>query len=287
VGPLSVLVTGGGEAALTEVVFRGAPDAPEAGTSGAFAAEGASLRFERCYAERGSARPLLIGDPGTTLTLTDVVLRDVFGAGAEQSFGRGVDVESGGRATLRRVLLEGATESGLLVSGPGAVASVEDLTVRDTRSDATGLFGRGVMVQLGARLEGARVEVREAREIGVMASEPGTTVALTDLTIVDTLPRACEAGACAGFSAGIGLGAYTGAAIGVERLRIRGSALAGIQLASGGQLDLCEGEVAEQPIAVNLQSPGYDLARLSCRMRWRDNGVNLDATELPVPEPRR
>lgn len=36
---------------------------------------------------------------------------------------------------------------------------------------------------------------------------------------------------------------------------------------------------------MNLQVPGYDLARLQEGVVYRDNGVNLDSTSLEVPDP--
>ena len=48
-------------------------------------------------------------------------------------------------------------------------------------------------------------------------------------------------------------------------------------------LDLAEGVISGAAIGACVQSDGYDLGRLS--VEYRDNGTNLDTTELPVPPP--
>jgi hypothetical protein len=80
-----------------------------------------------------------------------------------------------------------------------------------------------------------------------------------------------------------GLGVYVDAAAVVERFRLAESELCGVQLAAGGVADLHEGEVAGNPIGANVQTPGFDLARLQDRVLFVDNEINLDAAGLPVP----
>jgi hypothetical protein len=43
--------------------------------------------------------------------------------------------------------------------------------------------------------------------------------------------------------------------------------------------------VAESAIGACVQVEGYDLSRLMTDVSYRDNGANLQATSLPVPEP--
>jgi hypothetical protein len=73
--------------------------------------------------------------------------------------------------------------------------------------------------------------------------------------------------------------------IDAERFVIERSALAGVQIVEGGELDLRDGTIAENPVGVNVQVEGYDLSRVMSRVVFRDNGVNLDTNELPVPSP--
>lgn len=64
-----------------------------------------------------------------------------------------------------------------------------------------------------------------------------------------------------------------------------GNALSGVQLARGGVADAARGEIAEHPIGANVQTEGFDVARISSGVRFRDNGRNLDTSGLPLPEP--
>ena len=50
-------------------------------------------------------------------------------------------------------------------------------------------------------------------------------------------------------------------------------------------LDAMNGLVTRAEIGACVQVPGYDLARISTDVEYRDNGSNLDTTTLPVPPP--
>lgn len=85
--------------------------------------------------------------------------------------------------------------------------------------------------------------------------------------------------------AGIALGTYLSGSASLERFRITQNAFIGVQIALDGELSLSDGEVAGNPIGANLQVPGYDIGRLSDRVLYRDNGTNLDAADLYIPNP--
>ena len=53
---------------------------------------------------------------------------------------------------------------------------------------------------------------------------------------------------------------------------------------NGGSADLHEGFVTSNVIGVNVQSAGFDIARLTDRVGYRDNDRNLDTDELPIPD---
>jgi hypothetical protein len=57
-----------------------------------------------------------------------------------------------------------------------------------------------------------------------------------------------------------------------------------VDFATGGTMDLHEGEVSNNPIGANVQTEGFDINRLMDRVVFRDNERDLDMTELPVPE---
>lgn len=52
-----------------------------------------------------------------------------------------------------------------------------------------------------------------------------------------------------------------------------------------GTADLSNGEVWENPIGVNVLTEGFDVHRLETGVVYRDNGRNLDAMQIPLPDP--
>ena len=58
-----------------------------------------------------------------------------------------------------------------------------------------------------------------------------------------------------------------------------------VQLALGGTIDLRLGVISRSPIALNVQTEGFDLTRLQDRVVFLDNEINLDATAIPIPDP--
>jgi hypothetical protein len=73
------------------------------------------------------------------------------------------------------------------------------------------------------------------------------------------------------------------AAVSMSRFVAARAELCGVQLARDAQVDLSVGEVRESAIGVCLQVDPYDPERLTDRVRFADNDVNLQTTTLPVP----
>jgi hypothetical protein len=84
---------------------------------------------------------------------------------------------------------------------------------------------------------------------------------------------------------GTALGVFGGASITATRFALRTADLCGVHVGAGSAMDLATGEIAGCLLGACVQSEGYDLARLSNDVRYRDNGTNLDTTTLPTPDP--
>jgi hypothetical protein len=67
------------------------------------------------------------------------------------------------------------------------------------------------------------------------------------------------------------------------RFVVTTSELTGVQIDMGGQMDLHQGEISDNPIGAAVAEEGYDFSRLSDQVAYRNNGVNLDARSLPLP----
>lgn len=270
---------------LDQVVIRDI--APQVGSSragrGIHSQYGATLEIRRTRVERVHEFGLAIGS-GTAI-VEDVVVRDTQPSAADSTFGRGIEINATAAPRLARVWVERSLEHGVIVGGDRTVVDVEDLTVLSTEPLATnGSFGRALNVQGAAVVNGARIRLERARELSLFVSEAGSRANLVDVVIRDTVGQPCsDMLACPTNEFGVGAGVYHGASLTLGRFAIERSRLCGLHLAFGASADLADGVVSQAMVGACVQVDGYDIARLSDRVAYRDNARNLDATELPVP----
>jgi hypothetical protein len=218
----------------------------------------------------------------STLGLTDVTIRDV-ASELDGRFGRGIALQLGSGATLERVSVESVLDTGLYASAAGTTASLTDVAIRGVAPRPDGSYGRGVDLEGGPVVTGMRVLVEDGHDVGLYVNGAGTSATLTDATIRRIAERGCATTTCADAPAGMGIGAYAGAAISLERFVIDGAALCGVHVESS--VDLRTGEVRGSPVGACVQVDGYDTNRLSDGVSYTDNDLSIDARTLPVPEP--
>ena len=206
-------------------------------------------------------------------------------------------MQGGASAELTRTALERNRATGLQAI-TGSALALTDVAIRNTGSQAgDGTLGRGLQVQDGSTVEGTRLLILRACDVGLVAADVGTTIRLSHAAIRETRERACAAGSCEGLGAGHGLGAYAGGRIELTTFLLADSVTCGLQVArgtdrttgtpfpDGGELDLHEGTVSGNAIGANVQLADYDLGRLQDGVVFAGNGRNIDAAELPVPDP--
>jgi hypothetical protein len=241
-----------------------------------------SLVLDRSVIVRGRENGLGASGLGARLTARDLVVADTL-TNPSGRFGYGVASGLGVGLELERVLVHEATSIGVVIDGVDTQGTVDDLWVNATRPAQSGFFGRGVQVQNAARLTIARARLHGNHEASLVAAGVGASGTATDVEVVATQDRGCAAFGCP--SAGIAAGGYDRGALFLERFRVAGSHLVGVQVAQDGEVDLRDGLVEDNPIGANVQVPGFDVSRLQERVLYRENGVNLDTEALPVPEP--
>ncbi|MCC7542228.1 MAG: hypothetical protein IT379_38775 [Deltaproteobacteria bacterium] len=228
--------------------------------------------------ERNRSEGVLAAHSGTHVGLLDVEVRLTRARPIDRQLGHGIQVQSGARVDAERALIADSRAFGVVVYGAESSLSARDVAVVDTRaSEADGLLGHGVQVEEHASAELDRVLVRGSRERGVVGWL--STVALRDVVIDDT-----RSSAMGRLVSGVGLSATEQATVRATRFSIGNAALCGVQVTSGSALDLEDGEIYGAEVGACVQIEGYDLARLSTRVLYRDNGVNLDSTTHPDPE---
>lgn len=280
---LQILISEGASAELVDSTLSAVPPASGEITESVGAFEGGAVTLERVLVDQ----PNLVGvgavGPGSSVTMREVIVRDPHEDPVLLG-GHAVEIIEGAQAELSGVLFERATGLAFLASGDGTTARLDDVTVRSTLPDRVHTYGRAIQAQLGAEITGERVSVRDSREVGLLAAGAGARLELADVRVDSTDERGCATTTCEGFGAGIGAGAYQSGTIDLSRFVISGGALVGAQLATGGAVFLRDGVVRDNPVGVNVQVDGYDLTRLTERVLYVDNGVNLDSASIPIPD---
>jgi hypothetical protein len=250
---------------------------------GVFVFETATLSLTRVLLSGHRESAILGLELGTALALEDVVVDGTLGTEAGY-FGTALALQDGAEATVRRVFVTGSRGVAVALHS-GSRLALEDLSIEDTESEAIdGRFGVALHAQTGATVTGARLRIVRSRQAGLSALHAGTELTLSDVEIVETHERACAETTCAGLGIGDAVLSVEGAAITLDRFEIRDSARAGAHVAFG-TMDLRRGRIVDNPIGAVIQTPGFDVARISDGVLYIDNDRNLDMSALPVPEP--
>jgi hypothetical protein len=220
---------------------------------------------------------------GSAMDVADVLVRGTDSQESDGLFGRGVSVEDGSTFSVTRMLVVDNHELG--IAADGGILSLNDVVIRrmlPRRSDMS--FGYGIGAQYGSMITGSRIIVEDALEIGIN-SIAGGAIDLTDVTVSDV---AASAGSLDERMDGHAVTAF-GATTSLRRFRLSTAATCGLflaeLLATEPSLDVESGIVEGAAIGACVQYDGYDLDRVMQDVIYRDNGVNLDATMLPVPDP--
>lgn len=152
--------------------------------------QGAEVTLTRAALLRNAEIAVLAVDPGTLLRLEDVAIRDTRPRGTDGKLGRALDVELEARLEMTRGVIAGNRDTGVFL-GRNGTARLESVAIRDTASDADGLFGRGVIVQEAASAELLDCELSGNHEIAVYANG-GSSVRMERVTVRGTRPRPAD-----------------------------------------------------------------------------------------------
>ncbi len=225
-----------------------------------------------------------VSGPETALRVTDLSAVRTRAIPDVRVGGRALHCDSGSSCSIDGMLAEDSVEVGLLASGAGTTARVNDVTIRRTMSNPwDGSTGRAVSAQFGALVDVTRALFEDEREVAVLSAGEGTTITLTDTTVRHTLPRECAETTCAGYGGGSGLAAVDGGRIDLASFLVTDSALAGLQIAEASTITARDGVVSRNLVGVNNQNPLLDLGALMQNVYFIDNAQNLDSSALPVP----
>lgn len=162
-------------------------------------AGGLTLRRSVLEANRRSAVQAL--DPGTQLTLEEVVIRGTLVDSATQTFGQGIAASYSAQVALTDVELTQNREVGLFLDRAGTRAQLTRTVISGTLPRAgSGRLGWGIAVQGGATLEAHALVVEDNRVTGLMVQGPSRA------TLEDAVVRRTSLGLdSTGQAAGVGV----------------------------------------------------------------------------------
>lgn len=219
-----VIYHAGTEVRLTDSIVRETqPGLDGAGGRGISVLEGAQLELTRSVVASNRGSAIFGFHAGTTITLTDAVLRNTLPNMNDGFSGRAISVDEGVTVSATRVLAADNRDMGLFAAGEGAMMTLTDVAIRDTEvRQSDGAHGRCLNVQDGAVVEATRLLVSGCHTTGVASVTPGSRATLTDVVAENVLhasPGAVHANS---------IHAEGGGRIEGTRIRVEGTAELGI-----------------------------------------------------------
>jgi hypothetical protein len=249
---------------------------------GLSAQNGATLDATRVLIADSLGTASLLG--GAVATLRDVSIRGTRTSPTSPPASRAMQISDAATVTMERAAMIANDELGIVVAGESTRLTASDLMVRDTSTDPRGRTGRGLSAQDRAVADLTRADLSFNRSVGLLYTAEATGE-VADLTVLSTAAAECTVSdGCAETPAGVGLATIGGGAR-VSRFVVRDAALCGVYVDAvevGRGLDLVDGLIEDSVIGACVRG-SYDVERLSTDVRYRNNGTNLDSTDLPIP----
>jgi hypothetical protein len=274
---------GGESSTITDFVVRGTQGRALGNTvsgAGLDVRDGTTASASRVIALENHMLGVTASGAGTSLTLEDAVVRDT--RLRDGQYGFGLVGFTGASLALSRVEVADNT-AGLWVKGPDTTLSVTDAWFHDMRSaPVTMRGGEGIVLIDGVVATLTRVAVERTMRAGLLV-HGGSEAMLDRFRARDVMREACGDACGGGF--GIGLLAQVGSTVRATGFELSGAPLCGVYLADGSSVDLIDGEIAGNDIGACVRVSDYDVARLTQRVRYRDNRVNVETVDFSVPEP--
>jgi hypothetical protein len=177
--------------------------------SGLHIDSGARVRCERGLFDSNRSTGIFVGTQ-SDLTLVDVTVEDTRVRESDLLLGIGLEVRGGSTVQMTRGLFERNRDVGILVSDPGVLVTIQDLTVRDTFPKTDGEFGDGLFVEHESEISLIRGLFERNTNNGVVVTYQATAD-LSDITVRDTRSDQAEG------KNGWGLGVQVGAEVTLTR----------------------------------------------------------------------
>ena len=230
------------------------------GGTGIFATDGGRIEVVRGLLEGNRSEAVLAQDDSSSLLLRDVVIRGTE-ADCEGTYGSGLVAIDGARVAAERLWIVDNLHSGAAFFGQRTEGTLEDVVVEGTRSNDSGYYGEGVLVDSGARVSIARAVVTENVNSGVYAGGDRTWLEAEDLVVSNTQSRPVDGQLGAGFLV------MAGANADLSRSELRGNRAVGLYVLGPSCYLRAEQVVVSETLRPDLPSPIDD--------RWRGTGISV------------
>ena len=246
-----LVVARSAEVHLAQLLVRGVDGVERDGSEGlGVGVVGASkVTLAHTLVQDTHTHGVLVGDAGTALVASDLLVRRIDSSRATGRSGGGVGVTTGASATLTRTRIEGVKDYGMLVAGTGARVAVDDLLV-------------------------SRVEPSICAAAGTPEcnkSKMGVLLVDTDLTASGFRIERC---------ASVGVVVY-------DPNRATDAELKGFLGVALPKPALARGVVTKNLIGVNVQSAGIDMATAFVDVESYDNASgDCSSDEIALPSPQ-
>ncbi len=269
---------------LEDVTARDTEALPsDAGFGSGFSADlGSKWTVTRARVEDTQCIGIQIKGAGTSVDFFDATVRGTRACSGGIG-GQGLAIFTAATASMTRALFENNRSTAIVATGMGTRLELNDLSVIDTQVEqVAGAHGEGLAAQYGGSVELSRARFERSHEVGFVAAIGGRITG-TNVVVRDTLPSECLPPTCRD-KAGIGALSMDDGSVTLSLFSIAHSAVLGLLLARGGTADLQSGEISENPIGLNVQTAGFDLARVERDVIFRSNQVTVSAMLLPLPD---
>ncbi len=267
------------------IVRRTLPDVAEARHGWGIGVQGLGhLEGDRIHIERSREAGFVSGGLlPASVDVRDLTIVDTLRGNPSLSYGRGISVQRG-TFDAARLSIERCFGEGILVTDE-AEATLTDVSIADVVpiDEAVQPSGRAVFAMFGGRVIMERAELGGTWDAALAAMLPGSLIDASDVRIDGVRAVECDADTCA--PGGHGVFAYFESEARLRRFVIESSETCGVHVAEQGTISLSSGVVRGASIGACVQSDSQDLGALQDDVSYVDNGISLDATMLPVPEP--
>jgi len=240
---------------------------------------GARMEANRLVLEGNHEVAFVIDQPETIVTLTDSLISGTQPRPGDGQGGWGLQIADGAFLDATRFVARDNAGVAMLVATAETRVVLTDTLIRETS-------GRGIQGSEGAAVTATRLEVDGADLTAILIGSDAS-IELSDVSVRDVRAQ-CSGPSCPATPYGYGVATISGTAT-LSSFRIEGAQTCGVlvdvlDLVSGAPgMDLERGTVSNSAIGACVQVPDYDIGRLSDRVVYRDNDVNLDTTSLPLP----